>query len=281
MRRDYMRQKRFQIVEMWECEKWSLRKTDASVKSDLSENFPSELLLSSLSFLSLLKQILQWIIDGTLLGYVQCDIEVPQHLQRYFSNFSPTFQNTVVSGDDIGTLMRKSAEKGKNLAQPRRMLVSSFYLTNEALIISLLLFHLKLGLVCEKFHRFVQNIPNNVSTPSYSLTWMHGVKDKKNQIPVLSPNSETASQQVICVSDNGLQLTHCDKVFKRWKIRQCKKLKNVQASQSLHWWIVRSWTGEVWNWAQRTNHCWVFYSIRCQAENVGTLLQFLQKVLRR
>ena len=33
MRRDYIQQKSYRIVEMWECEWWSLYKTDASVKS--------------------------------------------------------------------------------------------------------------------------------------------------------------------------------------------------------------------------------------------------------
>ena len=40
MRRDYIQQRCYQIVEMWECEWWSLYKTDASVKSHLRENFP-------------------------------------------------------------------------------------------------------------------------------------------------------------------------------------------------------------------------------------------------
>ena len=39
MRRDYIQQKGYQIVEMWECEWWSLYKTDASVKSHLRKNF--------------------------------------------------------------------------------------------------------------------------------------------------------------------------------------------------------------------------------------------------
>ena len=40
MRRDYIQQKGYQIVEMWECEWWNLYKADASVKSHLGENFP-------------------------------------------------------------------------------------------------------------------------------------------------------------------------------------------------------------------------------------------------
>ena len=39
MHRNYLRQKGFHIVEMWECEWWSLCKTDASVKNHLREIF--------------------------------------------------------------------------------------------------------------------------------------------------------------------------------------------------------------------------------------------------
>ena len=73
MRRDYIQQKVYQIEEMWECEWWSLYKTDATVQSLLRENFPYKRPLSE-------EQLLQGIIDGQLFGYVQCDIEFPEHL---------------------------------------------------------------------------------------------------------------------------------------------------------------------------------------------------------
>ena len=90
MRRDYIQRKGYQSVEMWECEWWRLYKTDASVKSHLRENFAYKRPLSE-------GKLLQGIIDGGLLGYVQCDIEVPDYLRSYFSNFPPIFKKTVVS----------------------------------------------------------------------------------------------------------------------------------------------------------------------------------------
>ena len=102
---------------------------------------------------------MQGIIDGRLFGYVQCDIEVPDHLQSYFSNFPLIFKNSVVSRENIGNLMREDAEKENIMAQPRRMLISSFILTNGTIITPLLLFYFKLGLVCKKIHRFVQDTP--------------------------------------------------------------------------------------------------------------------------
>ena len=64
-----------------------------------------------------------------------------------------------MSRDDIGNLMKKYAEKENIVVQPRRMLISSFILTNGTIITSLLLCYLQLGLVCKKIHRFVQYSP--------------------------------------------------------------------------------------------------------------------------
>ena len=102
---------------------------------------------------------MQGIIDGPFFGYARCDIEVPEHLCNYFSNFPPKFRNTAVSRDDNGNLMEQYAEKENILVQPRRMLISSFILPNGTIITPLLLFYLQLGLVCKKIHRFVQYTP--------------------------------------------------------------------------------------------------------------------------
>ena len=85
---------------MWECEWWSLCKTDASVKSHLRENFSYQLPVSE-------EQLLQGTIDGKHFGY-EIEDEVPEHLRRYFRNFPPIFRNTITS---IGTLMGEYAEK--------------------------------------------------------------------------------------------------------------------------------------------------------------------------
>ena len=55
--------------------------------------------------------------------------------------------------------MKQYAEKENIMVQPRRMLISSFILTNGTILTALLLFYLQLGLVCKKIHRFVQYTP--------------------------------------------------------------------------------------------------------------------------
>ena len=180
MRRAYIQQKGYQIVEMWECDWWSLSKTDASVKSYLRENFPYRRPLSE-------ERLMQGIFDGELFGYVQCDIEVPEHLRDYFSNFPAIIKNTVVSRNDIGNLMKKFSEKENIIVQPRRMLISSFILTNGTIITPLLLFYLKPGIVCKKCTGFFNTLPEIVLKISYSLPCMHDDKEMKIQMRVLLP----------------------------------------------------------------------------------------------
>ena len=200
MRRDYIQQKGYQIVEMWECEWWNLYKTDASVKSHLRENFPYKRPLSE-------EQLLQGIIDGRLFGYVQGDVEVPEHLRIYFSNFPPIFKNTVVSREDIGNLMREYAEKENIMAQPRRMLISSFILTKGTIINPLLWFYLKLGLVCKKIHRFVQYLPrkcfNNFVQPAVDA------RRQRDENPISSVVAETI--KLLANSSYGYQIKDCNR----------------------------------------------------------------------
>ena len=105
------------------------------------------------------ESLLEQIRSGKLFGYVQCDIEVLEELKEKFANFKPIFKNANVGQHDIGSLMKDYAEKEGLLCQPRKMLISSFFLENGTLITPLLLSYLDLGLVCKKIYRFVEYLP--------------------------------------------------------------------------------------------------------------------------
>ena len=137
---------------MWECEWWNLYKTTTCVKQHLRESFPYKRPLRE-------ESLLEQIRSDKLFGYVQCDIEVPEELKWKFANFPPIFKNTNVGRHDIGSLMHDYAEREGLLSQPRKMLISSFFLENGTLITPLLLFCLDLGLVCKKVYRFVEYTP--------------------------------------------------------------------------------------------------------------------------
>ena len=200
MRIDYIQQKGYEIVEMWECEWWRLYKTDAPVKSYLRAKFPYKRPLSE-------KQISKEITDGRLFGYVQCDIEVSEHLRDYFSNFPPIFKITVVSRDDIGNLMKEDAEKEGIIPQRRRLLISSFILTNGTIMTPLLLFYMKLGLVCKKIHRFVQHTPRKCFN-----NFVQSAVDARRQTDK-NPNSSVVAEtmKLLANSSYGYQIMDCSR----------------------------------------------------------------------
>ena len=152
MRRDYIQEKSFTVIEMWECKRWRLYKTNTSVKLHIRERIFYGRSLTE-------HQLLEGIKKGNLFGYVQCDIEVPENLRANFANFPPIFKNTLVSKNDIADLMKTYAEEEEIMSQPRKMLISSFTLQNGTLNTLLRLFYLQLGLVVTKLHRFVEYTP--------------------------------------------------------------------------------------------------------------------------
>ena len=133
LRRHYIKEKGFKVIEMWEREWWRLYKTTNSVKQHIREHFPYRHSLAA-------KQLLEEIKKGKLFGYVQCDIEAPEILRSKFDNFPPIFKNILVGKNDIGDLMKTYAEEEGILSQPRKILISSFTLQNGTLITPLLLF---------------------------------------------------------------------------------------------------------------------------------------------
>ena len=84
--------------------------------------------------------MLEQIRSGKLFSYVQCDIEVPEELKKKIANFPLIFKNANIGRHDIGSLTKDYAQKAGLLCQPRKMLISSYFLENGTLITPLLLF---------------------------------------------------------------------------------------------------------------------------------------------
>ena len=57
-------------------------------------------------------RLLENMKSGSLFGYVQVDIEVPENLREASANFSPIFKNINVGKDEIGPFQKEYA--GKN-----------------------------------------------------------------------------------------------------------------------------------------------------------------------
>ena len=84
LRREYIREKGYKIEEMWECEWWQNFKTNEKIKNHIRSNFPYKRPLSTDS-------LLEKIRDGSLYGYIQCDLVVPDELKAKFSILPPIF----------------------------------------------------------------------------------------------------------------------------------------------------------------------------------------------
>ena len=105
-------------------------------------------------------QIIQYIQDGRLFGFVECDIEVPDHLKDYFSEMTPIFKNTEVSLKDVGQHMQEYAKEHKIKDIPRRLLIGSYFGKKIGLSTPLLKWYLNHGLVISHIYTVVEYIPN-------------------------------------------------------------------------------------------------------------------------
>ena len=123
LRKDYIREKGYSVEEKWECSWWDQFKNNVDVKIHVRTHFPFKRLLSVTS-------LVQYLSNGTMFGYLQCDLSVPDELKAKFSDFPPNFKNINVTRNDIDDYMKTYAEENDLLEQPQRMLISSFKLTN-------------------------------------------------------------------------------------------------------------------------------------------------------
>ena len=133
MRKKYIKEKGYNVVEMWECDWWNLFITTKYFKEHLRESFPYKRPLRE-------ERLLEQIRSGKFFGYVQCDIGVPEDLRKNFAIFPPIFDNTNKRRLDIGILMKDYAVKEGLLCQPQTMLISSYFPEKGTLITHLLLF---------------------------------------------------------------------------------------------------------------------------------------------
>ena len=179
MKKQHIKGKGSNIVEIRECEWWNLYKTTTCVKEQLREYFPYKRPLRE-------ERLLEQTRGDNLFGYVQCDIEMPEELKKNFANFPTIFNNVNVRRHDNGLLMKDYAEKEGLLCQPRKMLISSYFLENGTLITPLLLFCLDLGPVCKKTYRFVEYIQLIVSISLCNLPSMLVEKETRIETGVSS-----------------------------------------------------------------------------------------------
>ena len=88
------------------------------------------------------------------------------------------------------------------MVRPRRMLISSFVLTNGTIITPLLLLYLQLGLVCIKIQRFVQNTPRKC----FDSFVQSAVDARRQQDENPNPSAVAETMKLLANSSYGYQI---------------------------------------------------------------------------
>ena len=99
------------------------------------------------------------------------------------------------------------AEKERIMPQPRRMLISRFFLTNGTITTPLLLFYWQLGLVCKKIHRFVQYTPRK----SFDNFVLSAVDARQQGGENANSSVISANMKLLTNSSYGYQIMGCSR----------------------------------------------------------------------
>ena len=62
-----------------------------------------------------------------MFGFVECDIEVPDHLKEYFLEMTPMLKNVDVCLDDVGEFMQNYVKQHNVKDVPRRLLIGPYF----------------------------------------------------------------------------------------------------------------------------------------------------------
>ena len=105
------------------------------------------------------QKIIDGVKNGSLFGFVQVDIFTPEELKPKFRDLPLIIKNTLISRDDIGSLMKGIAQEQGLLKKPEKFLISSYFGEKILLSTNLCKFYLEMGLQISKVHEFVEFYP--------------------------------------------------------------------------------------------------------------------------
>ena len=113
MRREYIKEKGYKVMECRSVTSGINSKPMTRSKITSEPTFPLKDLFPQTPF----KQKK----SGSLFGYIQCDLVVPDELKSQFANFPPIVKNTEVGRNDFGDYMNNYAIENEILKYPHRI----------------------------------------------------------------------------------------------------------------------------------------------------------------
>ena len=124
---------------MWECEWRQIQATDQTARNFLQTTRMPHCSKTKMSQ----REVIEAVMDGSMFGLVECDIQVPEAMRDQFAEMPPIFKNVDISRVDIGEHMRSYAEREGIMKTPRRSLIGSMFGNRILLTTPLLQWYLK------------------------------------------------------------------------------------------------------------------------------------------
>ena len=104
-------------------------------------------------------QILKDVVDGTLFGMVEVNIQVPEHLKSHFEEMSPIFCTCDVPVSAMGSLMQDHITKYNMSTKPRRLLIGGMKAKKILLLTPLLKWYIDHGLEVTEVYQVIEFSP--------------------------------------------------------------------------------------------------------------------------
>ncbi|KAJ8306861.1 hypothetical protein KUTeg_014945 [Tegillarca granosa] len=158
----------YNVIEMWECQFKQYKKQHPDIYDFINKQRPNFYQSHKHSVTE--NQILQSVVDETLFGMVEVDIEVPDQWPsyfrhesmtpfEYFSEMCPLFCNTEVPYEMIGKHMQTHVQTHKLSTGPRKLLVAGMKGRQMLIATPLLRWYLKHGMVITKIYQVIEFLP--------------------------------------------------------------------------------------------------------------------------
>lgn len=151
----YFQQLGYTVFHTFECEFLRLKSDDSAMRQ-----FCNDLdILPDERYRITSQQILDEIADGSMFGMALVDIEVPEAMRVYFSEFQPIFKHAFLDRENIGSHMKAFAEANGLMKKPTKTLIGSFWAKSILLTSPLLRWYMAHGLVITRLYEVVQYRP--------------------------------------------------------------------------------------------------------------------------
>lgn len=165
-----------------------------------------------------LKQLVNDVMNDKLFGFVDCDIEVPEHLKEKFNEMCPIFKNIVIEGkrEIIGDHMADYVEKNKMPISKSKKLIGSMFGKKILLYTPLLKWYIKQGLVITKFYKAITYTPDKCFTKIVQdVSDARRSGDKNPDMAIIAETSKLIGNALYgrCVMDKEKHTTtsYCDR----------------------------------------------------------------------